>query len=104
MKALNLLNQTQDRARLEAALRAWAEKETSEWNAAVDGQAANGLPGGADLWDDMPALDSKAVARSSPIFQEFMGKPLDVKFIRPGGYPSVDAMIEDLVPKMLEAA
>lgn len=107
MKILTLPNLNPGKAHLEAALRAWAEKEMDDWDALVAGQSANALPGGADLWENMPVLDSKAVARSSPIFQEYLGKPLDVKFIRPGGYSGVDpigAMIADLVPKMLEAA
>jgi len=104
VKVLNLPQLAPIRPRLESALRAWAEKETSEWDALVEGGVPNTLPGGDDLWDHMPALDSKAVARSSPIFQEHLGKPLDVKLIRPGGYLGVDSMIEDLVPKMLEAA
>ena len=50
----------------------------------------------------MPAVDSKAVARTSPIFEEHLGRPLDVQYIRPDGYQSVDDMIRHLVPAMMD--
>ena len=55
----------------------------------------------SDLWDSMPTVDSKTVARTSPIFRQHLGRPLDVKLIRPGGYQSIDDMINHLVPAMM---
>ena len=49
----------------------------------------------------MPTLDSKAVARSSPIFERHLGRPLDIRLIRPGGYQDIDHMLDDLVPAMM---
>ena len=57
-----------------------------------------------DLWDDMPEVDSKAVARSSPIFEQHLGIALDVRLIRAGGYVDFQDMVDDLVPKMAELA
>jgi hypothetical protein len=85
-------------------LRSWWSREGEDWDAAVTGAQPRSLPGGDDLWDDMPKVDSKAVARSSPIFLRHLGIPLDVKLIRPGGYPSIDDAIADLVPKMAAVA
>jgi hypothetical protein len=86
------------------ALRSWWMEEVQDWDAAVVGADAQSLPGGDDLWDDLPKVDSKAIARSSPIFVRYLGVPLDVSFIRPGGYASIDDAIADLVPKMAELA
>lgn len=49
-------------------------------------------------------IDSKAVARTSPIFEEHMGRPLDISLIRPGGYDSVENMIRHLVPAMMDVS
>ena len=87
-----------------ADLKAWWEQESTDWDEAVMGQDPASLPGGADLWDGMPKVDSKAVARTSPIFEKHFGVPLDVKLIRHGGYTSIDDVIADLVPKMEGAA
>ena len=88
---------------LRRALRAWAEQETVDWDAQVEASGTGIVPdtGNSDLWDSMPTLDSKAVARSSPIFERYLGRPLDIRLIRPGGYQSIDAMIEHLVPSMM---
>src|SRR5438128_1508837 len=85
-------------------LRSWWSQEGQDWDAAVIGTDSRSLPGGDDLWDDMPKVDSKAIARSSPIFVRHLGAPLDVKLIRPGGYASIDDAIADLVPKMAAVA
>ena len=85
-------------------LNSWWEQECGDWDTLVEGSSANGLPGGEDLWNCMPVVDSKAVARTSPIFERHLGIPFDVKLIRRGGYKSIDEMIGDLVPKMLEIA
>lgn len=89
---------------LAADLKSWWEQECGDWDALVGGADPEALPGGEDLWDCMPDVDSKAVARTSPIFERYFGMPLDVKLIRPGGYKSIGEMIADLVPKMLRAS
>lgn len=89
---------------LAADIRRWWEKQCRSWDAAVTEGDLASLPGGADLWDDMPTVDSKAIARTSPFFKRHLGIPLDVKLIRHGGYASIDEAIDDLVPKMKAAA
>ena len=81
------------RARLEADLRAWHEQEQMDWDAQVTGSDMSGT----DLWDSMPTVDSKTVARMAPIFEKHEGAPFDVKRIRAGGYRSIDDAIRDLV-------
>ena len=85
-------------------LRTWWERECTDWDVAVSCADPGDLPGSSDLWDDMPQVDSKAIARTSPIFEQHLGLPLDVSLIRPGGYTSIDDAIADLVPKMEAAA
>ncbi len=87
---------------LSADLNAWWEQECGDWDALVEGKSPEVLLGGEDLWNCMPVVDSKAVARTSPIFEKYFGIPLDVSLIRRGGYKSINEMIGDLVPKMLE--
>jgi len=90
-------------AQLAAELRAWWAQESADWDSVVAGGADTpSLSGG--LWDGMPTVDSKAVARTSPIFKKHLGIPLDVKLVRAGGYASIDDVIGDLVPKMEAAA
>ena len=84
-------------------LREWCNHETADWDALVEGQGSEiGIHGNdSHLWESMPTLDSKTVARTSPIFEKHLGRPLKVQLIRPGGYNSVDDMVEHLVPKMM---
>lgn len=89
---------------LERDLREWWEQERTDWDTAVSGAEHKQLPGGADLWDAMPTVDSKAVARTSPIFERHLGAPLDVKLIRPGGYSSIEDLIADLISKLTSSA
>lgn len=86
------------------ALRGWWEVESTDWDQLVTGPIADAPDADIDLWDDMPAIDSKAVARSSPLFKKFLGVELDVTLIRAGGYKTLDDFIDHLVPLMDEAA
>ena len=93
------------RERLSQALREWYSKETADWDALIEGGFDTGSSSNvadSDLWNSMPTVDSKAVARTSSIFEEHLGRPLDVKLIRPGGYDSVEHMIRHLVPAMMD--
>src|SRR3954454_453007 len=76
------------------ALRGWLELESTDWDQLVAGPLADALDADIDLWDDMPAIDSKAVARSSPLFKKFLGIELDVALIRAGGYKNIDDCID----------
>ena len=91
--------------RLSQALREWYSRETADWDALVEaGSDTDSDATDSDLWGSMPAVDSKAVARTSPIFEKHLGRPLDVQLIRPGGYDSVGNMIRHLVPAMMEVS
>ena len=81
------------RARLVADLRTGWEEEQADWDAQVTG----GDMSSAELWGSMPTVDSKTVARMAPIFEKHEGRPFNVRRIRPGGYPSIDDAIQDLV-------
>ena len=77
------------------ALQDFLEDACQDWDEAVDSDDSD-----TDLWEDMPTVDSKTVARTSPIFEKFLGIPLDVTLIRHGGYKSIDEVINELVPRM----
>ena len=81
----------------------WAIQETGDWDLQVEASRTETIfdTTNSDLWDSMPTLDSKAVARSSPIFERHLGRPLDIRLIRPGGYQDIDHMLDDLVPAMM---
>ena len=86
---------TDRRAGLEADIRKFFLREEEEWEEEEELL-------GSDLWDTMPAVDSKAVARTAGIFKEWLGKPLDVRLIRQGGYDNVEDVIRHLVPEMID--
>lgn len=88
-------------AELADELRAWWANENDSWDRDVD---VAGPTGGTDLWDGMPTVDSKSVARTSPIFEKVLGVPLDINLIRAGGYRDIEDAINDLVPKMEKQA
>ncbi|MCA1811172.1 MAG: hypothetical protein LC623_04065 [Halobacteriales archaeon] len=58
----------------------------------------------ADLWDNMPEIDSKQALGSSHVFKSILGIDLDTRLLRPGGYRTIQHMIDELVPKMLDLA
>ena len=80
------------------ALNDWWASECFDWDSAVLGAQED-----SDLWDNMPTVDSKAIARSSPVFEKSLGAKLDVKLIRKGGYQSIEDAIAHLVPLMIQA-
>jgi hypothetical protein len=86
------------------ALRDWWETESQDWDALVTGETPVQPDPEIDLWDNLPVIDSKAVARTSPFFEKFLGLALDVKLIRAGGYKSIEDMIDHLVSLMDQAA
>ena len=92
--------------RLSNALHEWWGREQADWDARIEDNGAEAVSdaAGSDLWESMPMIDSKAVARTSPIFEEHMGRPLDISLIRPGGYDSVTNMIRHLVPAMMDVS
>lgn len=92
--------------RLSNALREWWSREQADWDARIEDNGAEAVSDAtdSDLWESMPMIDSKAVARTSPIFEEHMERPLDISLIRPGGYDSVENMIRHLVPAMMDVS
>ena len=87
-----------------AELRTWAEEEAGDWDDLVTSAPGGSKENVIDLYDDMPEIDSKAVARTSPIFERHFGIPLDVTLIRPGGYANIEEVVSHLIPKMKELA
>lgn len=85
-------------------LKAAFNQDCADWDEQVNRQQGSSLPGGAGLWDNMPTLDSKAVSRSSPIFEKHLGIPLDAKLIKPGGYANATEAVDHLVPLMVKKA
>ncbi len=85
----------QTKAKLEKRLREFWADETNP----VTFTKPN-VPALNDLWDDGPELDSKAVQNASPIVEELLGFKLTEKFLKRGGYDSVDDFLADIVPKL----
>jgi len=104
LKRMSAPSEADKRAQLVHELRESWGQETADWDLRVQA-SRNDITRDAprsDLWDCLPTVDSKAVARMSPIFQRHLGRPLDVKLIRPGGYESLEDMISHLVPPMMK--
>lgn len=83
---------------LERKLRDWWDQWNEDWEA----DAEDTSRGGEGVWNHMPEIDSKEVARAGHIAENHLDTEFDPKMIPPGGYDSIDALIDDLVPKMLE--
>ena len=75
----------------------WNEQQAT-WDSKVEN--VERAQGELDLWDKIPNMDSKEVARMTPILEKYLGPVFDVKHIRPGGYEDVDDLIEDIVRKL----
>lgn len=92
-----------DRPTLEALITAWAEREATSFDDAVEGKPT---PSGPDddgtIWDDMPAIDSKRAVGALVELEQVVGHKLPVSLIRPGGYESADDLKGDLLPKVRE--
>jgi hypothetical protein len=55
----------------------------------------------SDLWD-LPPVDSKTVCKLSPVVKSAIGHSIDPKWIRKGGYASVDAAISHVLSQIEE--
>jgi hypothetical protein len=49
-----------------------------------------------DLWN-LPTVDSKTVCKLSPIVEKMTGHKLQAKWVRKGGYESVENAVSDLM-------
>ena len=78
----------------------WNEQQAT-WDSKVE--SAEPAQGELGLWDEIPNIDSKEVARMTHIFEKHLGSVFDIKHIRAGGYEDVDDLIEDIVPKLTGA-
>lgn len=104
LKRMSAPGEADKQAQLVQALREWWSHEIADWDLQVQSSRNDTTRDAShsDLWDCLPTVDSKTVARMSPIFQRHLDRPLDVKLIRPGGYESFDDMISHLVPAMMK--
>ena len=83
--------------RLKADLDEYWDEQQASWDSKVE--SAEPTQGELGLWDGIPNIDSKEVARMTPIFEKHLGPVFDVKHIRAGGYKDINDLIEDIVPK-----
>lgn len=85
---------------LEQEFREWWKQKNERWES--DG---GGATESEELWDHMPAIDSKAVIRAGASVSEgHSNVQFDPTMVQPGGYSSIDGLVDDLVPKMLEGS
>lgn len=101
---MSITLQQSNSERLSSELVQWWMDEQADWDLQVEGVTSDEGAEDADLWGSMPTVDSKTVARMSPVFEACLGCPLDTKLIRPGGYSSIQDVITHLVPAMCEAS
>ena len=55
--------------------------------------------GSDPLWQT-PKVDSKTVAKLSPVVKEITGHRLDPRWIRKGGYPAIEMAVADIINKI----
>lgn len=95
----NAKTQSTTREELEQEFREWWEQKNEGW----DSDGGGGATESENLWDHMPTIDSKAVTRAGASISEGCSNvQFDPTMIQPGGYSSIDGLVDDLVPKMLE--
>jgi hypothetical protein len=58
-----------------------------------------GGPSGSDLWE-LPPVDSKSVAKLSPFVKELVGRRLDPRWIRKGGYSTVSEAVDHMLVQL----
>ena len=61
-----------------------------------------GAPDGdTDVWDRVAPIDSKLVVTEiRPLVRERLGAPFPLRFVRKGGYESVDEAVDHLLPQL----
>lgn len=86
-------------SQLEEIMRDWCEENCTSFDDAVSG----GQPkptGSLSIWDDIPDIDSKEAIGCLVALEPTLGCELPAELVRPGGYSSVDDLVEDLLPKI----
>src|SRR5271156_810932 len=78
---------------IQAALTAGLQKELKDcaWQPDPD----------TDIWN-LPTVDSKTVCKLSPIVEKMTGHKLQAKWVRKGGYESVENAVTDLMAHIAE--
>ena len=79
--------------KLRREMEAWWEDESASVTATPSSPIFGGLP----------AIDSKTVAKSSSVVRRLIGMGIDPKSIKKGGYSSIKAMLDDIIPKLRAA-
>lgn len=85
-------------AKLKDELTDWYAEETAAIDAELDAKAPSGA--GGSIISVSPAIDSKRVVDATIITEEVIGIELPPEIIKPGGYDSCEAMLDDLIPKL----
>lgn len=89
---------------LNAKIREWWKQYDEGKGSSSNVIVEKGASDDQDLWDDVPVIDSKLVVETTIIFEQVLGVELQSNLIKPGGYGSIDELITDIVPKMIEFA
>lgn len=83
---------------IEQKLREWWRERNEDWETDTE----DGSRCEEDVWNHMPEIDSKEVARAGHIIGDHLDTEFDPTMIPPGGYNSIDALTDDLISKMLD--
>lgn len=86
---------------LEPAIRADLKKWWKQNQATATPPPPN--PATAAVWGGVPVVDSKTVARASPVLRKHLGVGINPKLIRKGGYASFAEALDDLLSKIRES-
>jgi hypothetical protein len=84
---------------LSAALKRWWRQESTDFDSAIRAGSGAGI---VPVWNRMPEIDSKAIVKASPIFEQYLGLQLPPSMIKRGGYDSFEQLWDDLIPKLRE--
>lgn len=87
---------TSKRQVLEKELRQWWCKRNEEWGSKSGGDVEG------DLWEETPEIDSKEVVKAGNKCEPHLDGEFDTSIVQEGGYSSIEDLIDDLVPKMIE--
>jgi hypothetical protein len=89
------------RADIAAALAVWHERECTSFDDAVTSTApAENGEDGMSIWDDMPLIDSKRAVSALVEIEEVTGVKLPTETIQRGGYATLQALIDELLPAL----
>ena len=85
------------RLKIVRIIRNWWHQEEESWSEENPGEESEN-----DIWSSVPKIDSKTVVKALLEIEEKTNIKVNEEKIKKGGYESIDELLEDLVPKILD--